>query len=116
MKKNSRSIGAMRSILKSVSEVIAKANDAFYAKHHSADSVMGIMDNGLRKQGIPADAITLECVALDKKMVFLLHDASPNTISVAVGNKAGDIHSSSEHPIAGFTSASVVRLLEQHLA
>ncbi|WP_372628279.1 hypothetical protein [Arsukibacterium sp.] len=105
----------MRSLLKSVSEVIAEANDAFYAKHQTADSVMGIMDNGLRRQGIPADAITLECVALDKKIVFLLHDASPDTVSVAVGNKAGDIHRSSEHPIASFTSDTVVRLLELHL-
>lgn len=105
----------MKAALKSLSELIAMANDAFYAKHHKADTVMGIMDKVLRNQGVTADAITLDCIALDKKIVFLLHDDKPDSVSVAIGNKAGDIHSSSEHDIATLSQAKVLSLLEQHL-
>jgi hypothetical protein len=104
----------MKAGLKSLSELVAKANDAFYAKHHKADTVMGIMDKTLRQQGMPADAVTLDCMALDKKVVFLLHDNKPDSVSVAIGNKAGDIHSSFDHDMATLTEATVISLLETH--
>ncbi|KKO50167.1 hypothetical protein VT06_01510 [Arsukibacterium sp. MJ3] len=104
----------MKAALKSLSELVAKANDAFYAKHQQADTLMGIMDNTLRQQGLPADAVTLDWVALDKKMVFLLHDDAPGMVSIAMGNKAGDIYASAEHNMATLTEATVVSLLETH--
>jgi hypothetical protein len=95
----------MKAGLKSLSELVAKANDAFYAKHHKADTVMGIMDKTLRQQGMPADAVTLDCIA---------HDNKPDSVSVAIGNKAGDIHSSFDHDMATLTEATVISLLETH--
>lgn len=89
----------MKAKLKRISTIVAQANDMFDASNDTIDTVLGVIDAALRKQGIQADAITVDCVPLDKKIVFLLHDDKPEFVSIALGNKAGDIHSSSEHPI-----------------
>jgi len=100
--------------LKSVSEIVAKANDRLYAKHSDIDTLMGMMDSVLRKQGIAADAVTVDCVVRDKKLVFLLHDEAPDLITVALGNKEGDIHSSSEYALDSLTEDVVLQLMEMH--
>ena len=81
----------MNSNTDELAEIVAKANDMFYSKHAQIDTLMGIMDKTLRKQGMRADAITLDCVSADKKIVLLIHDDTPDVVSVAFGNKAGDI-------------------------
>ena len=105
----------MNNKLKQVSEIIAQANDSFYERNKSIDTLMGIMDKTLRKQGMPADAITIDCIKLDKKIVFLLHDAKPNTVNVAVGNKAGDIDSSSDIELSQLCATSALVLMEEAL-
>ena len=59
----------MNSTLKKLSEIIAEANDLLYARHTSIDTIMGIMDEALRKQGIMADAVTVECIPVNKKTI-----------------------------------------------
>jgi len=105
----------MNEKLKQVSEIIAQANDDFYERNKSIDTLMGIMDKVLRNQGMSADAITIDCPALDKKIVFLLHDAKPETVNIAFGNKAGEIESSSDHELSQLSVASVLTVLENNL-
>ena len=105
----------MNNKLKQVSEIIAQANDSFYERNSSIDTLMGIMDKVLRNQGMPADAITIDCPALDKKIVFLLHDAKPDTVNIALGNKAGEIESSSDHELSQLSIVSVLTVLEDNL-
>jgi hypothetical protein len=102
----------MNNKLKQLSEIIAQANDNFYERHSNIDTLMGIMDKKLRKQGMPADAITIDCLTLDKKIVFLLHDAKPHTVNIALGNKAGEIDSSSDHELSQLSAATALTLLE----
>jgi len=102
----------MNKKLKQVSEIVAQANDSFFERNKNIDTLMGIMDKTLRKQGMPADAITIDCISLDKKIVFLLHDAKPNSVNIALGNKAGEIESSSDHELAQLSITSVLALLE----
>ncbi|MEW6997373.1 hypothetical protein AADZ86_06695 [Colwelliaceae bacterium BS250] len=97
----------MKPVLNSLSEIVAQANDNFYNNHKSINIIMGIMDKNLRKQGMNADAITIDCVAKNKKIVFLLHDSKPTKVDVALGNKEGDISSSAEYDLASMTVASV---------
>ena len=104
----------MKSTLKDLSEVVAKANDSFYDKFKKLDPVMGIMDKALRNQGVKADAITIDCVTLDKKIVFLLHDDKPGVVGVALGNKDGDIYSSSEHAISEITETFIMEIMEEN--
>ena len=102
----------MKGTLKSLSEIIAKANDLFYSKFDNIDTVMGIMDKNLRNQGIKADAITIDCIALDKKVVFLIHDDKPKIVSIALGNKNGDIYSSSEYAICDISETVILGIME----
>lgn len=104
----------MKEPLKSVSEIIAKANDTFYAQHKNIDTLVGVIDQALRKQGMNADAVTIECPALDKKLVFLLHDHKPTSVDIAQGNKAGDIFSSSTDNLTALTIDKVTELMADY--
>lgn len=73
---------------------------------------MGIMDKTLRKQGMKADAITIDCIALNKKIVIVLYDEKPDIAEIALGNKAGDIHSSTEYKISDLTVELMLEILE----
>jgi len=104
----------MKDSLKKISEIVAEGSDLFYGKHKKLDPVMGIIDQALRKQGMKADAITIDCITLNKKIVFLLEDNKPDSIGVALGNKAGDIHSSSEYALNTLTKEDVLKIMESH--
>lgn len=102
----------MKSKLKNLSEIVARANDVFYGKFDHIDTLMGIMDKTLRNQGMKADAITIDCIALDKKIVILLHDEKPDFVDIALGNKEGDIYSSSEYELATLSESALVEIME----
>lgn len=104
----------MNKKLNDLSEIIARANDVFFSLHKSHDTLMGIMDKTLRQQGMKADAITIDCVALDKKIVFVLHDEKPDMVDVALGNKHGDIFSSTEYELININESVVVSILEDN--
>ena len=101
----------MTPILKSLSEIVARANDALYAQHPTVSTMMGIIDQSLRKQGLAADAITVDCLALDRKIVIFIRDDRPDSVDVALGNKAGDIHSCVSHPTNQLTEAFMLQLM-----
>jgi hypothetical protein len=104
----------MSPTLKTLSEIAAKASDTFHAKHHDIDTLLGIMDKNLRQQGIPADAITIDCIMLDKKIVILIHDDKPDTVDIALGNKDGDIFSSSEQVLLTLSETALVTIMEEN--
>ncbi|OUR65923.1 hypothetical protein A9Q79_02790 [Methylophaga sp. 42_25_T18] len=102
----------MKKALQHLSEIVARANDVFYSKFEHVDTLMGIMDKTLRNQGMKADAITIDCIALDKKIVILLHDDKPDVVNIALGNKEGDIYSSSEYELAKLSETALVEIME----
>ena len=102
----------MKGTLKNLSEIVAKAKDWFDSKFDHIDTLMGIMDKNLRNQGIKADAITIDCIALDKKIVILIHDDKPDVVSIALGNKDGDIHSSSQYLISEISETVIVDIMQ----
>lgn len=101
----------MKNKLKSLSEMVANASDQFYSKFDSVDTLMGIMDKTLRNQGIAADAITIDCISQNKKIVLLIHDAKPDVVEIALGNKAGDIYSSSEYACNELSADIIVGIM-----
>ena len=102
----------MNSKLQDLSELVARANDLFFSKFENVGTLMGIMDKTLRKQGMNADAVTIDCVSLNKKIVLLIHDDKPDIISIALGNKEGEVFSSSEFELVKVTEAVVVEIME----
>jgi hypothetical protein len=104
----------MKNTLNNLSEIVARANDLFYSKFDNIDTLMGIMDKALRNQGMKADAITIDCIALDKKIVILIHDEKPDVVNVALGNKDGDIYSSSEYKLTELSEAAILEIMKDN--
>ena len=104
----------MKIPLKTLSEVVASAIDLFYIKFENLDPILGIIDKGLRNQGVNAAAITIDCIALDKKVVILIHDDKPNAVGIALGNKDGDVYSSSDHAIADISEDFIMEIMEDY--
>jgi hypothetical protein len=102
----------MKSTLKNLSEIVAKANDVFYGRHNNIDTIMGIMDKTLRNQGMSADAITIDCISQDKKIVILIHDDKPDVANITLGNKNGDIDSSSEYLLREISETVIIDIME----
>lgn len=102
----------MKNTLKNLSDTIASANDIFYSRNTNINTIMGIIDKSLRKQGMQADAITLDCTSLDKKIVFLLHDDTPSKINITLGNKNGSIYSSTEYALKDISEALIIEIME----
>jgi len=102
----------MKSKLKDLSEIVARANDLFCSKFNHINTIMGLMDKTLRDQGMQADAITIDCIAQDKRIVILIHDHKPDLVDIALGNKAGDIYSSAEYELNKISEAFIVEMME----
>jgi hypothetical protein len=98
--------------LKNVSEIVAKASDLFSSKFNHVDTLMGIMDKTLRNQGMKADAITIDCISQRKKIVVLIHDEKPSVVDIALGNKDGDIYSSTEYALHELSEAVFLEIME----
>jgi len=109
-------IELMNKNLKLLAETIAKANDLYFESNPMIKTTMGIMDKVLRQQGMNADAVTIECTSLDKKIVFLIHDDKPAMVNIALGNKAGSIYSSLEQELSDITVKTITQLLQQELS
>lgn len=104
----------MKSNLKKLSEIVARANDLFYSKFDNIDTLMGIMDKNLRKQGMQADAITVDCVTLNKKIVILLHDNKPDVANITLGNKEGCIYSSAEYKLTEISETVMLEIMQKN--
>ena len=104
----------MKPKLKQLSEIIAEANDAFFVIHDHINTVVGIMDKSLRKQGMNADAVSIDCLSSKEKLVFVLHDIKPIMVDIALGNHEGDITSSYEYVLTDITVDWVVTLMKDH--
>ena len=102
----------MKKTLIEISEIVAQANDLFYDRNKSVDTLMGIMDKTLRKQGMNADAITIDCVANNKKIVLVLHDSKPDLVDIALGDKSGVIHTSTEYALADVSIPQILDMME----
>jgi len=102
----------MKETLKELSEIVAQANDLFYERNKSVDTLMGIMDKTLRKQGMNADAITIDCIASNKKIVLVLHDSKPDLVDIALGDKTGEIHSSKVHVLKDVSITQLLDIME----
>lgn len=104
----------MNEELKNLSEIVARANDLLYTKFENIDTLMGIIDQSLRNQGIKADAVTVECVTVDRKLLILIHDEKPDSVTIVSGNKAGDIYSKIEYAMSEISEDFFVDIMEKN--
>lgn len=62
--------------LAQVSDVISEAHARIQADFKDLNPVVGVSQN-MRSSGIPADAITIDCLVSGKRIILVLHDDQP---------------------------------------
>ena len=65
--------------LLSLSDLATQAHEKIQQDFKDINPVIGVMQ-GMRKMGIPADVITIDCLASTKRILVVLHDEMPDVI------------------------------------
>lgn len=106
----------MKPTTKSLYEISAMANDALIDKFENAHTSLGLMDKVLRKKGIPADAVTIDNIDNNIRVILAILDHQPEVVGIGVGNtKIDDINFLSQQPLNSLTVNDVLIVLEEHL-
>ncbi|MBB5321965.1 hypothetical protein [Marinobacter oulmenensis] len=78
--------------LKSLSDMASEAHARIQATHQHINPVVEVRQ-GMRKSGIPADVMTIDCLRTRRRITLILHDGQPGvflyqfvTIDDEVGN------------------------------
>lgn len=67
------------SALLSLSDIASQAHEKIQQDFDDINPVMGVMQ-GMRKMGIPADLLTIDCLVSKKRILVVLHDDFPEII------------------------------------
>jgi len=65
--------------LKLLSDLITDAHARIQQAHADINPVVGLR-RGMREKGIPADAMTIDCLRTGKRIVLILHDQQPDVL------------------------------------
>ena len=65
--------------LKILSDLITEAHARIQQAHTDINPVVGLR-RGMREKGIPADAMTVDCLRTGKRIVLILHDQQPGVL------------------------------------
>ena len=65
--------------LKTLSDLITEAHTRIQQAHADINPVVGVR-RGMRDSGIPADAVTIDCLRTGKRIVLILHDQQPGVL------------------------------------
>lgn len=65
--------------LKTLSDQITEAHARIQQAHADINPVVGLR-RGMRDKGIPADALTIDCLRSGKRIVLILHDQQPGVL------------------------------------
>ncbi|MFL0809419.1 MAG: hypothetical protein K6L76_03295 [Agarilytica sp.] len=57
-----------------------EAHTRFQQEIADIDPIVGV-NQGMRNNGIPADAMTIDCLKNGKRIILILHDDQPDSIS-----------------------------------
>jgi hypothetical protein len=105
----------MRAATKSLYEITAMADDAFIAKHPCSHTSLGLMNKVLRDKGIPADAVTVDNIDINIRVILLILDHHPDLVGIGVGSTlVDDIKVLSQLNLKALTVNDVLAILEEH--
>jgi len=71
-------------------ELTAQANDLFIEKVPNINTSVGLMNKALRNKGINADAVMVDVIGTNNRLIFILLDSDTNTVGIGLGNIAED--------------------------
>lgn len=72
-----------------LADVAGLAQADFQRDFKNIDPVVGIM-HSMRDSGFAADAMTIDCINSGKRIIFILHDSTPDTVDYQFGYRDKD--------------------------
>jgi hypothetical protein len=63
--------------LLSLSDIASQAHEKIQLNFENINPVISVMQ-GMRKSGIPADVLTIDCLVTNKRILVVLHDLHPD--------------------------------------
>ena len=75
--------------LKALSEYVTNAHTRIQQNHKDINPVVGV-NRQMRKSGIPADAMTIDCLKTNRRILLILHDQQPEIIHYQFGLRDQD--------------------------
>ncbi|MCW8891143.1 MAG: hypothetical protein OQL20_10840 [Sedimenticola sp.] len=66
--------------LKTLCDRATEAHTQFQKAISDINPIVGVSQH-MRKNGVPADAMTIECLASGKRIILILHDQAPDIVS-----------------------------------
>lgn len=79
----------MTSALSILSDIATEAHTRIQQNCENINPVVGV-NRGMRAQGIPADAMTIDCLKTGKRIILILHDQEPEIIRYQFSYKVED--------------------------
>jgi hypothetical protein len=67
--------------LSTLSDIAAEAHASIQQDFENINPIIGVSQN-MRASGFPADAMTIDCLQTNKRIILILHDHQPDTISL----------------------------------
>lgn len=65
--------------LKTLSDIVTDAHARIQASRTDINPVVGLR-RGMRESGVPADALTIDCLQSGRRIVLILHDQHPDAV------------------------------------
>ena len=68
-----------QSLLQILADTVTEAHTQIQQDYANIDPIVGVSRN-MRKNGVPADAMTIDCLKSKKRIIIVLHDLQPDII------------------------------------
>lgn len=65
--------------LLSLSDIASQAHEKIQLDFEDINPIIGVIQ-GMRKTGIPADVLTIDCLVTNKRILVVLHDLHPGVM------------------------------------
>ncbi|PAV27120.1 hypothetical protein CF392_02300 [Tamilnaduibacter salinus] len=104
------------SAMKALSDMASEAHTQIQNKHQHINPVVAVR-RGMRDAGIPADAMTIDCLRTRRRIVLILHDDEADTLLyqfTTLEEEAGNAFQ--RIPMASVDSALLVRWMEEYFS
>ena len=75
--------------LEVLSDLVTEAHSRIQKDFEHINPIVGV-SRGMRSIGIPADALTIDCLRTGKRIILILHDQQPDVMQYQFTYKAED--------------------------
>lgn len=103
-------------ILEILCDAATEAHTRIQQDFQYINPIVGVSKN-MRKNGVPADAMTIDCLKSGKRIIIILHDHSPDVINYQFSFRDKDPDSKFEQlPFKDVTSTQIYNWIKTYFS